>query len=164
MLVNIGDLNAHYRDHESKDTFKCTSCKKIFGNKESLDKHKRDKHFNYSCELCKKRFETADDLSGHKNSHCEEKYVSCDVCDAKVNNKYDLQKHKRMHTGEKPYSCNHCDRRFISNSALTGHKKIKHSNEKDPIGLFIFNERQNILNNIMGLPCQYFLIKQSFLY
>ncbi|XP_042291776.1 gastrula zinc finger protein XlCGF57.1-like [Thunnus maccoyii] len=82
----------------TKKTFPCSRCDKVFGYKDSLLRHMR--------------------------CHTGEKPFCCPVCGKRFREKGNMGQHMVVHTGEKRFSCSVCDQRFSWRKQLKKHKCV----------------------------------------
>ena len=78
--------------------YKCDLCDKLFTEKRSLLRHKKNTHGeknSYPCELCNKVFGRTEDLRRHNASaHFESAKVQCSKCKKTFTRAYNLKRHK----------------------------------------------------------------------
>lgn len=111
---------------QTKLTYPCESCEKVFNSKQSRDAHKFRHHvdpkdYRYGCLICGKRFFKKHSLATHNLQHTGEKKYSCSICQAK----FSLPQHVRVHIANihnpKQVDCTYCGKSFTSQKYLEQH-------------------------------------------
>ena len=86
--------------HDKFKAFVCDvlKCKKAFGTKSNLQRHKEIVHEgkkSFDCKLCSSLFSTSGNLKAHIDAvHEKKKSYSCDACDFRFNHPNSLKRHK----------------------------------------------------------------------
>lgn len=83
--------------------FICSYCKKVYGRKDNLQRHVREKHSDdvqrHDCPRCDKTFSRKESLRNHLKNHADRQ--TCPTCGAPFNTKTALQAHLRSHKTNK---------------------------------------------------------------
>ncbi|KAK4878562.1 hypothetical protein RN001_011068 [Aquatica leii] len=108
---------------ESRTSFECVHCKKVFVNYNELSQHlKIHSGFQqFACTLCSKTFRNIDTLNIHgKTAHSDARLFKCGICDEEFASNYTLSKHVSAHE-EEILKCEQCKRSFFTHKELKAH-------------------------------------------
>ncbi|XP_049545263.1 zinc finger protein 12-like isoform X2 [Anopheles darlingi] len=109
-----------FADIFSSDILSCESCRDVFLDKASYEKHlKLHRLGRLICKMCNKGFNSATTLNAH-----ECRYESSTLCWICGNTTDTVKKHKRhmqSHMPEDTWACQLCPLRFNSKTVLKGH-------------------------------------------
>ena len=134
-------LKNHYQEfpHKSKldehhgAKWPCDKCNnKVFFNKQSWYKHKKNVHEKKPCHICGKMFYNTRLKDHFISCHTDEslKPHICQTCKKGFVHKHILEKHMKIHTGEKPHECKYCSKGFTDVSNMRMHEKTTHEGYK----------------------------------
>ncbi|KAM9836480.1 uncharacterized protein ACBR49_018924 [Aulostomus maculatus] len=129
--MNFGPSESQTDGSEDKLPFRCSTCRKGFSYRSSLNIHMR-KHTGekpFPCSICGTRFSENRHLKRHMRTHTGEKPFPCSVCGTRFSEKGNLMNHMRTHTGEKPFPCSICGKTFSVKGCLKTHMST-HTGEK----------------------------------
>ncbi|XP_012675687.2 growth factor independent 1A transcription repressor a [Clupea harengus] len=117
---------------QSKSSFMCINCKKVFSTPHGLEVHVRRSHNGtrpFGCGICGKTFGHAVSLEQHKPLHSLERSFTCTICGKSFKRSSTLSTHLLIHSDTRPYSCQYCGKRFHQKSDMKKHTFI-HTGEK----------------------------------
>lgn len=151
-------------EHRSRFPYECTDCRKVFGNRSELKRHKQNCSglhfrcaccnqsfgtikgkqgheykvhsdiFKHSCSECKRAFKRRDDLVEHRKCH-KDPSIKCDFCSKMVCTQYGKALHIKKRHSDRKYHCKLCDGKgFSSSSGNTMHKHYTHKHGGIPAG------------------------------
>ncbi|KAG2465597.1 gastrula zinc finger protein XlCGF57.1-like [Polypterus senegalus] len=131
LFLQRSSLNRHKRNHAGGKKPCCAECGKRFSSNSALQQHARvhTGEKPYSCAECGKRFSYKSNLQSHSKIHSGLKPYCCTECGKGFSILSGFRNHVRIHSGEKPYGCSECGKRFILKSGLRNHIRI-HTGEK----------------------------------
>lgn len=143
---------------ESKKTFNCNICGKIFGEKGNFSIHMRvhtqEKPFVCPYINCDETFKAHGHLKDHMKKHFNVKPYKCSLCKEQFSRQSTLKMHYYTHVQTKPYKCyfNDCDKYFVDKTQLKFHFKSHYINESQEQFEKIFGDYfQKYLPNINKL-------------
>lgn len=119
------------RMHRETNVLSCDVCKKVFGIRKDLNRHKRRVHANPSflCKLCGKLYKCRRAYSYHMQIH-EDNYVKpnfpCEICGKTFSTKYVLTGHVNSeHLGmKKTFVCPTCGKSFTKKASYLEHANV----------------------------------------
>ncbi|KAK9870880.1 hypothetical protein WA026_009837 [Henosepilachna vigintioctopunctata] len=116
---------------DDDDLPKCSVCKRVYNDDDSLREHFRNRKpgIPFGCCACGKVFRDNTQLNIHFRTHTGEKPFACKQCDKKFSIKGNLNKHMRTHTGERRFECKTCNKKFMQFAHLDDHIKT-HTGER----------------------------------
>ena len=103
--------------HTDTSQFDCEECGVKFNQEKSLNRHKKENHYNLNVNL---------DFVEDFNQFLQ---MKCDQCDKTFKRKYQLQRHvKNVHCDheQKQFNCPQCDKTYKTPDTLRRHMKEKH--------------------------------------
>jgi uncharacterized Zn-finger protein len=120
----------HFKAHHLNKRYKCELCDKVFVLKDSMQKHKREKHESVECKICYENFNSYHSLKKHllvKHAK-EEKSHECDICHHLFTLRKEMQRHKSSFHAAKNVKCeyNGCYKMFRYPSEMRKHYKRVH--------------------------------------
>ncbi|CAL1300486.1 unnamed protein product [Larinioides sclopetarius] len=122
-------LEEHEHIHSGEKPHKCDKCSKSFSFYGNFVRHALiHAKPSFECEICDKKFRTKENLKRHKLSNHSNSF-KCEICERKLSTKLNLQHHYLTHTGEKPFTCEFCNKRFARKCVLIQHEQT-HTGEK----------------------------------
>lgn len=123
-------LKIHFKEKKyNKRNLKCTKCDYSTHSLDCFKAHNNRVHLQtrpFQCSTCKKVFYSKVTLNEHSKIHSGLKPEQCHQCGNRFLSKKALMLHLRIHTGEKPYACDLCDEKFLSASRRQAHRIRKH--------------------------------------
>jgi len=115
-------LNHHIKTHhEDSFRFCCDVCGMKFIDKSYFEVHSETHNPHRKCEKCGQLCKSKLELKLHTKSHLGEFSYKCDVCGKGFHTEPKYLLHYRTHTGEKPFQCTECERRFSRKDKLNEH-------------------------------------------
>lgn len=132
------NLRIHRKRRHLNPHFPCSQCTRVFINKDSYERHVKQKHETDPkeirgkiCDTCGKVFTTCSNFKKHFNEvHVGIKNVKCDFCDKKFVDKHRKKQHiKFTHMKYRPYKCEYCPKAFSGKEKLEDHIRV-HTGEK----------------------------------
>ncbi|KAJ8968503.1 hypothetical protein NQ317_014676 [Molorchus minor] len=120
VFTRRGSLNSHMTTHTNKRPHKCDTCPKI-----DLTTHKKTHNGKYKCLYCSKKFSVPSKLERHVRIHLNQRPYVCDFpdCARAFTDKRNLMSHKITHLPEKKFKCTICTKAFKSTTRLKQHLK-----------------------------------------
>ncbi|CAL1300484.1 unnamed protein product [Larinioides sclopetarius] len=123
-------LEEHEHIHSGEKPHKCDKCSKSFSFYGNFVRHALiHAKPSFECEICDKKFRTKENLKRHKLSNHSNSF-KCEICERKLSTKLNLQHHYLTHTGEKPFTCEFCNKRFARKCVLIQHEQT-HTDKQD---------------------------------
>ncbi|XP_055381744.1 zinc finger protein 287-like [Condylostylus longicornis] len=129
-------LYYHLKVHDdSRYSFQCDICKKMFISQKSLRNHIKIIHtkeleFKCSWKDCDKKFVDQSSLKAHINRHVSDRPFKCSACFRGFIYEYKRDYHyKTYHVNGRSFKCDVCNKGFYEQHDLNKHKII-HSNER----------------------------------
>lgn len=126
-------MRTYHARRQNQNTFECHLCKKVLGEKQSLQRHLNKEHFNrslFKCSfgVCSKSFTRKDYLEKHICAeHTKQPRFNCTMCSEKFNYKCNLERHLANRHGEgTTYCCYLCKMSFAEKRSLLGHMNSVH--------------------------------------
>lgn len=123
------ERNTHVLAELGERPFKCDECPDKFTTKQTLNKHKINKHSDfrkYNCEQCGKSFKTLTSYRTHHMTHSRVVKFTCEFCGRMFSRRDAFNVHMNVHTDNRPHKCRVCDRGFHSTPARISHEKNVH--------------------------------------
>ncbi|CAB0028928.1 unnamed protein product [Trichogramma brassicae] len=125
--------NLELIDHQTRNhpylrqRFYCDVCGIGYTKKESLERHKADRHapMPHKCDVCKKMFRRPENLRSHmRGQHTDGDVYVCNKCPKTFGKPEALQKHVNQKHQIKPDQiCEHCGRIFARKGNLVQHAR-----------------------------------------
>lgn len=110
---------------DTKPTYSCAKCTKVFINRGNLLNHAAECHGqvkNFACEICNKSFKYNVQLRIHLRTHSGERPHTCEICHRGFSQLSNLRSHRKVvHSKVKPYKCQLCLKSFTMADSLTAH-------------------------------------------
>jgi len=116
-------------DVESKATYQCKHCDRLFVAKSNLSKHVTERHSELKykqCRICFKEFKSVPELEKHCNTiHNTKPYICPYVeCGRTSNKLFRLNHHiKRIHERQRENTCDICGKSFYGTNEYDTHRK-----------------------------------------
>ncbi|XP_018569496.1 zinc finger protein 625-like [Anoplophora glabripennis] len=126
-IVTVKWLNGNkFLIENTKKSFKCTHCNKVFPSEEQHLSHSRTCKKNISCKFCKNTFYSERSLRCHLRMHHHTNpplEIKCEICNKTFKNYNARSYHKitRHNTEGKKYSCEVCGKAFYFKNSLSQH-------------------------------------------
>ncbi|KAM5141681.1 uncharacterized protein ACMZJ9_015387 [Mantella aurantiaca] len=117
----------HRKTHLVKCIYVCPECGKVFKRKANLDLHQKVIHeskLSFTCLVCNKVFTCHSELGRHSRVHTREQPYTCTECGKCFSFKSALVRHQKIHSGIRPCYCSICGNGFSCKSALLRHVAI----------------------------------------
>jgi len=123
-----GDMKRHYdiNHKDSKETYICKTCGKVFNNIHHFRVHERG-HFrkDNKCEECNEMFQDKKSLREHMYYHNDPKFP-CKLCTAKIRTPKLMREHLSQVHGLSPFSCEYCCVECLSREDKKVHQITAH--------------------------------------
>ena len=135
------NLRRHKKSHfPSNKSFECNQCKKVFGNKQHLQRHSKLHNIEsskiFKCELCERSFQENYNLRKHVSivHNNDVRKFKCNYCEKSLRKKYDLYFHIEVAHPDTSapcpeWKCLKCDKLYPHSRALKGHTKMFHNTQ-----------------------------------
>ena len=119
---------------QSKKSFQCKSCAKVFTEAGGLKKHVviHTGEKPHKCDTCGKAFTRADSLKTHLLVHSRAPsagsgHFQCEVCQKRFRSNSSLIQHRKIHLSVRPFNCIDCGKKFFQKGNLKLHSKRCHN-------------------------------------
>lgn len=118
-------------EHHLRFTYNCTVCRKAFGNRYELDRHKqRCSGKKYWCSVCKHQFASLQGkLSHERKVHADKFKYQCSECERAFERYAELGVHERRHSNPS-IKCDFCSKMVCTKFGKELHIKKRHSNRR----------------------------------
>ncbi|XP_046370719.1 zinc finger protein 595-like [Haliotis rufescens] len=139
---------------ENPYKWKCSTCKKLFGSKNELQKHRRQNHRYYrlfQCDQCESKIKIYSSTEMVDCFNCGKHFdqtnyspytlskqfyvkrttqdLKCPICEKQFSSRRGVLEHQKIHTNIKPHLCNVCGKTFRTLPPLRIHMRV-HTGEK----------------------------------
>lgn len=136
VLVKTATTN-DMNKNESKNSFKCEQCHKVFAERKILKRHLKIHNpiKPHACPECHMSFAESSNLSKHMKKHTGElrnvvgKPNLCQICGKGFKWASSLSKHMKHHTKHKILNCPFCPKYYVEARSLNIHLR-SHTGEK----------------------------------
>ncbi|KAL1502087.1 hypothetical protein ABEB36_007285 [Hypothenemus hampei] len=98
---------------------RCTTCSRVFKDRQSLNKHLVNYHSDYECEICKEKVPSKCEIISHIRFKHPSSHLLCSVCENILRSKEDLLEHLLDH--DNSFVCHFCGDTLSSKVKLKMH-------------------------------------------